>query len=75
MLTSLLDGCLPHNVVAWLIETGVTALLLISDIPFTLPFGKTCLNLCYELSTVLDAVRINKIPSPVPGSLSSNGGM
>lgn len=52
----------------WLVELGIGALFLISDMLFFPSFGKTSLNICYEQSTVLDAVRVVKIPFPILGS-------
>lgn len=54
----------------WLveIELGIGALFLISDMLFFPSFGKTSLNICYEQSSVLDAVRVIKIPFPILGA-------
>lgn len=71
--TSLLDGCLSRNVLVWLMEMGAIALFQISDMLFIPSFVKTFLNTCCEESTVLDAMRVIQIPSPIPGSLQSHG--
>lgn len=59
---------LPCGILMWLLEVCIIALFFISDMPFTPSFGKTSVDICYEQNTVLDDVRVIKIPFPIPGS-------